>query len=71
MTAPARPRLGAGSRATGRFLAAGSRAASRFLAAAPLLLFLLASCSKAPEVDPSQLRVFFSSDAIGYLEPCG
>lgn len=32
---------------------------------------LLTSCSGAPEVDLTKLRVFFSSDAIGYLEPCG
>jgi hypothetical protein len=31
----------------------------------------LVSCSSSPEVDLSKLRVFFTSDALGYLEPCG
>jgi len=31
----------------------------------------LTSCSGAPDVDLTKLRVFFSSDALGYLEPCG
>ena len=41
------------------------------LASALALALSLASCSGSPEVDPSKLRVFFSSDALGYLEPCG
>lgn len=32
---------------------------------------IMTSCSGAPDVDLTKLRVFFSSDAIGYLEPCG
>jgi hypothetical protein len=31
----------------------------------------LASCGGAGDIDPSRLRIFFSTDAIGYLEPCG
>lgn len=41
------------------------------LASMLALALSLASCSGSPEVDPSKLRVFFSSDALGYLEPCG
>jgi hypothetical protein len=29
------------------------------------------SCSRGESVDPTRLRVFFTTDAIGYLEPCG
>lgn len=50
------------------------RAASRVglgVACALAAALSLASCSNSPEVDLSKLRVFFSSDAIGYLEPCG
>lgn len=38
-----------------------------------LLLVGLAtlSCSRGEPVDTSRLRIFFSSDALGYLEPCG
>jgi hypothetical protein len=41
------------------------------LASGLALALSLASCSGSPEVDLSKLRVFFSSDALGYLEPCG
>ncbi len=29
------------------------------------------SCSRGEPVDLTRLRVFFTTDAIGYLEPCG
>ncbi|MFN0152569.1 MAG: hypothetical protein ACKVU1_17845 [bacterium] len=32
---------------------------------------VITSCSGTSDVDMSKLRVFFSSDALGYLEPCG
>ena len=41
--------------------------------AALLSLFGLGalSCSRGEPVDLTRLRVFFTTDAIGYLEPCG
>ena len=29
------------------------------------------SCSRGEPTDLTRLRVFFTTDAIGYLEPCG
>ncbi len=29
------------------------------------------SCSRGEPLDLTRLRVFFTTDAIGYLEPCG
>lgn len=45
---------------------------SKLLGGALLLAAaLITSCSGPQNVDLHKLRVFFSSDAIGYLEPCG
>ena len=52
-------------------LAAARHAGALASVLALALSLSLASCSGSPEVDPSKLRVFFSSDALGYLEPCG
>jgi hypothetical protein len=29
------------------------------------------ACSGGPRVDPTRLRVFFTADVVGNIEPCG
>ncbi|MFH1680483.1 MAG: hypothetical protein ABIH26_07550 [Candidatus Eisenbacteria bacterium] len=36
-----------------------------------LLLFPLAGCFETTDKSPRKLSVFFSSDVVGSLEPCG
>jgi hypothetical protein len=42
-----------------------------FLALAALATYASLACAPSQPVDTEHLRVFFTSDAIGYLEPCG
>ncbi len=41
------------------------------LAFATLAALATLSCAPSEPVDRTHLRVFYTSDAIGYIEPCG
>ncbi|MBM3321774.1 MAG: hypothetical protein FJY73_14010 [Candidatus Eisenbacteria bacterium] len=48
------------------------RIASGLACLSVLLLFLLsAGCFETSDKSPKKLRVFYTSDVVGSLEPCG
>jgi len=59
---PGRARGGATARALAFAFTVGALALSTLAAL---------SCGPSQPVDTAQLRVFYTSDQIGYLEPCG